>query len=285
MNNQIGIHLRLNDAKIAHIVDQAHMFNLSRFQFFVTAPPHHDKYLKISSKDKTLFKKEFGTQADLYIHSSYWINPSTGKKESAAISEQLLKKELLIAKQLGVKSLVLHPGSAKGYPYQEDDPFANKRGIQALSKMLNRILKNETDVSILLENTAHGNYAIGSDLNDFIAIKNYMEFPEKVGFCIDLAHAYSFGYNLAYVDDFAHLLEKTIGLNTIKLIHLNDTEEQLGSKKDRHAFPGLGKIGKQTITQIINSIHFKNIPKICEIPLLEVEKIKEFILEINSLSQ
>lgn len=285
MNNHLGLHLRLDNQKVASIAQQAQSLNLSRFQFFVTAPPDHDRYLRISQKDRMLFMQQSQHCTDLYIHSSYWINPSTGKQDSYTISKQLLKREIHIAKQLGVRSLVLHGGSAKGYPEISTDPLGKMRGIQTLAKTLNTVLKNEQTVKILLENTAHGNHAIGSDLHDFVVLKEYLNFPERIGFCIDFAHAHSFGYDVSNPDGFAHLLDNTLGLDNIKLLHVNDTDEQLGSKKDRHAIPGLGKIGKTSLIRLISSPHFINIPKVCELPAMSLEQMQNFLDETKTWTE
>lgn len=280
--SQIGLHLRLSDDNISSVAQQAQRLNLSCFQFFVTAPPNHDKYLKITAKERAKFLQLSEQFTHLYIHSSYWINPSTGKKDSSTISRQLLKKEIEIAKQLNVQALVLHGGSAKGHLKTEDDPLCKKQGIQSLAKILNTVLKNETEVKILLENTAHGNQTIGSDLQDFVLLKEYLEFPEKIGFCLDLAHAHSFGYNLSNGDSFAQTLDKAIGLSNIHLLHLNDTNEKLGSKKDRHAIPGQGEIGKDNLIKLLNSPYFINIPKISELPLMTMEEMQIFLADVNT---
>src|SRR5437667_347320 len=81
------------------------------------------------------------------------------------------------------------------------------------------------DITIVLENTCHGKLAVGSDILDFKVLLEKINKPERIGFCIDTAHAYSFGYDIAddqMQDDFIRLLESTIGIERIKLIHLND---------------------------------------------------------------
>lgn len=274
--------MRLDEQGIVHVAQRAAQLNVPCFQIFITAPPAHDKYLKINLKDRTQFK-ELRKQFDhVYIHSSYWINASTGKKESYSISRSLLRKEIRIASQLDISYIVLHCGSAKGYPDSPHDPLNKKRGILALAKMLNAVLKNEPHIKILLENTAHGNQVIGSDFADFVLLKEHLAVPEQIGFCIDFAHAYAFGYDVGNVDKFITMLDQTIGLHNIFLLHLNDTEESLGSKKDRHAIPGSGNIGKDSLIQLLNHPAFINIPKIIEPPLIDTEQMKSLLNDINT---
>lgn len=274
--------MRLDEHGIVHVAQKATELNLPCFQIFVTAPPAHDKYLKINPKDKIQFKELRTKFQHIYIHSSYWINASTGKKESYSISRSLLRKEIRIAKQLDISFLVLHCGSAKGYPESPLDPMGKKRGILALAKMLNAVLKNEPDITILLENTAHGNHVIGSDFSDFSLLKEHLTIPEQIKFCIDLAHAHAFGYDIGNLDTFTALLDQTVGLANIALLHLNDTEEILGSKKDRHAIPGSGIIGKENLIKLLNHPAFINIPKIIEPPLLDAQQTEDLLNDINS---
>ena len=153
-------------------------------------------------------------------------------------------------------------------------------GIQSVATMLNTLLKKEDSVQILLENTAHGNRCVGSDINDFVLIKDLLEHPEKVKYCLDFAHAYAYGYDLSDTTAFTNFLDSTIGLANIKLIHLNDSAEICASKKDKHALPGLGQIGKETIQKLINHPSFKEIPKIIEAPISTIELIPQTLQDV-----
>ena len=138
-------------------------------------------------------------------------------------------------------------------------------GIDALAIALNHLFKQERDIILVLENSCHGNLAVGSDIIDFKLLLEKIDKPERINFCIDTAHAYSFGYNIAdsaEQEKFIQLLDTTIGIDRIKLIHLNDTLEQLGSRIDRHAIIGEGVIGKDAL------YHFAMHPQLCHIPLL-----------------
>jgi deoxyribonuclease IV len=165
---------------------------------------------------------------------------------------------------LEVPFLVLHAGSAKGYVATEDDPVGKKRGLETLAKMLNSLMRSEREVMILLENSAHGRKTLGSDFDDFVALKSMLDYPEKIGFCVDTAHAFSYGYSLDPLDDFIGMLDRSLGLENIKLIHFNDTIDEQGSKLDRHAFPGMGKIGKNTLQKLLHYEAFQSLPKVIE---------------------
>lgn len=248
------------------LIQKARAFHLSSFQFFLVKQKTQ-KYITLTEKDRTTFvnaRRSFGS--DLYIHSAYWINPAAFNKNIYALSRSLLKRELRLAQILEIKYLVLHPGSARGHHTTVEDPEGKIKGIHTLARMLNNILRNESYVSILLENCAHGKKTIGSDLNDFVLLKKELNHPEKIGFCIDTAHAFSYGYDLEPIDDFVALLDKTLGIANIKLIHFNDTYDTQGSMLDRHAIPGQGKIGKKTLQLVLHHPKLAPIPKIIEGP-------------------
>lgn len=279
--NKIGLHIRLQNC-LLQVIHQARDFNVSSFQFFLTSPELKGKYINPSST----IKKEFLNLKNqyfesVYIHASYWINPATNKRTSALISKKMLYRELELAQQLEIPALILHPGSAISEPGTTLTDW-KERGIENVARMINSLLKNNSDVKILLENTAHGNKAIGSDLNDFIAIKNLLNEPEKVGFCLDFAHAFSYGYNIEKLEYFLTYIDQTMGIKNINLIHLNDSKECSNSKRDQHEIPGEGRIGKDILQAYINHNLLLHIPKILELPVIPEEKIKAALLDINS---
>ena len=237
----------------------------------------------LTGKEKAAFLKERRTNLkDLYIHSSYWINPASSNKETLSISKMLLKKEIRLAQSLEVGYLVLHAGSAKGYKPTKDDPDGKLQGILTLAKMLNSILKKESGIEILLENSAHGKKSIGNDLHDFAILQQELDYPEKVGFCLDTAHAFSYGYDLTALDEFVSLVDKTLGLNKVKLIHFNDSQDAHGSMQDRHAFPGHGTMGKKILQPFLHHPQLASIPKIIEGPEWDVQKTMDALEDIWS---
>ncbi len=262
---RIGLHIRITQG-LLQMAQEALAFNLGHFQFFLTCPRKKSSYLSIDAEREVflqLKKQHFST---LFLHSSYWVNPATGNPTGFIVSKGLLKKELRLAEKLEIPYLVVHAGVAKDHPTTPDDPYAKKAGIQSLAKMLNALLKVETNAQILLENCAHGNRTIGNDFQDFVTLKQLLDYPEKIGFCVDFAHAFSYGYPLDNAEDFIKTLSSTIGLENIKLIHFNDSQEACGSKKDQHALPGQGLIGKKSLKALINHPALAHLPLIIEPP-------------------
>jgi deoxyribonuclease IV len=261
----IGLHLRLKDT-LSNIVQEALSYELQSFQFFLVRQKDH-KYILLTEEDIHFFlqaKQHFSQ--NIFIHSSYWINPATSDKRTFTISKMLLKREIRMAKELEIKYLILHAGSAKGHLPTAQDPLCKIKGIKTLAKLLNSIIRNEHDVTLLLENSAHGKKTIGSDLEDILLLKQELDQPEKLGFCLDTAHAFSYGYELEPIENFIELLDRTMGIKNIKLIHFNDTHDKRGCMLDRHAWPGQGSIGKKALLPFLHHPVFASIPKIIEGP-------------------
>ncbi len=278
-NNPVGLHLRLQNS-LSELVQEAADLQLSSMQFFLVEQAEH-QYVPLTTKDKKAFIEARNTFLQhVFIHSSYWINPASAKEDVFKVSGILLRKELRIAQSLDVPYLVLHGGSAKGYVATPEDPLAKQQGLDALARMLNLVLKNAKNTTILLENTAHGYRTLGNDLEDFAYLKKRLDFPEKIGFCLDTAHAFSYGYDLNNLDQFISLLEKTIGIANIRLIHLNDSANPLGSQQDRHEAPGQGLIGKEALLPFIHHPLFNKIPKIIEPPMGDKQAMLKIMADI-----
>jgi deoxyribonuclease-4 len=181
-----------------------------------------------------------------------------------------LRREITLAKRLEFTHFLLHPGTAKG-------ATEKSQGIDALAFCLNDMLKKEQDIEIVLENTCQGKLAVGSDIFDFKVLLEKIDMPERIGFCIDTAHAHSFGYNITddeSQDAFIALLDKTISLERIKLLHLNDVHDACGSRKDRHAVIGEGAIGSNALKRFALHPQLQTIPFVLELPDMSVEQEK-----------
>ncbi len=279
---RIGLHIHLKQGLLA-VAQEALNLNLRRFQISLTKSSK-SAYLNIEPEREDFLKIKRDNFQSLYLHSSYWINPATGNPTGYEVSKGLLKKEQSLAQKLEIPFLVLHGGVAKDHPTTQDDPMAKKPGIHTLAKLLNHLSKGEPGVQFLLENCAHGNRTIGNDFNDYFALKQELDYPEQVGFCVDLAHAFAYGYQLTDTENFIQMLDTTIGIDSIKLIHFNDSAELCSSKKDQHSLPGHGLIGKDTLNAIVTHPKLAHIPLIIEPPHTHSGKtvIKSLIEELST---
>ena len=263
--NQIGIHIRLTNT-IIDVVEKAIRLNLPTFQTFAVSDK--GQVIKLDKKSVKeyleLRRKHF---KNLYLHSSYWVNLARKNKRSY----KTFLRELELARELEFTHIILHPGAANTKSDRED-------GIQILADNLNQILDTNNKIKILLENTAHGGRSVGSDLEDFKILLTKVKQPEKIEFCIDTSHAYAYGYDIATPEgqeSFIDLLDSTISLSKIHLIHLNDTSEPLGAKIDKHLSPGEGRIGTEALKSFVKHPKLQNVTAIMELPKLdETDEIK-----------
>jgi deoxyribonuclease IV len=266
----IGLHIRLEDT-LTKVAEKAIRLNLKFFQTFITLT--NGKYINLKEADVKQFLHLRENFTDIYLHGSYWINLCSAKGRGV----QLLKRELRIAKRLQFSHIVLHPGAATGFKTKAE-------GVEMLAKNLNEVLASENDIQIIIENTTHGNLSIGGDLREYKQLLNLLDSPEKIKFCIDSSHAYGYGYNITTpegLNKFGNLVEKTIGKENVKLIHLNDTKEALGSKIDKHEVPGLGNIGKDNLQTFINKVG-ENLPILLELPQQEEAENAKIINDIQN---
>lgn len=274
MKPYIGLHLRVLK-NLDELVEQAERLGLLSFQCFLVHQVTK-KRLVVSASEYQRFLKKRQSLGALYAHGAYWINVC-GSRYSTAF--KLLRSEVAMAQRLGFSHYILHPGSAKGRKDRNE-------GFDCLARALNDIAKDYKDITIVLENTTHAGDTIGSDLQDFVIIREKLDYPEAVKFCIDTAHAHGFGYDIVSKsgqEQFLATLEQTIGTENIALIHLNDSNELAGMLRDQHVLPGAGKIGADALQAFINEPRLKNKPIILELPdLYEEEELQKYIALVSA---
>lgn len=208
-----------------------------------------DEYFKLySSKVKP---------EDIVIHAPYIVNPSNPEKSKFAIN--FLVSDIKRMNYIGAKYLVLHPGSHT--IYSQEQAKAN------LVSSLKQILAQTKDVVITLETMAGNgtNYC-----NSFEVLRDVIEEvkSERVAICLDTCHIWDAGYNIKDYDNFKKYLKDNNFLKYIKVIHLNDSLNPLGAKKDRHANIDKGYIGLETLQKFVFDKDFDNIPIILETPYI-----------------
>jgi deoxyribonuclease-4 len=257
MSRLIGLHLRSNENMFG-LLAKAERLQMPIFQCFITLPIT-GHLLVMHEKERQQFKEASKRFKQLYAHISYHANLADPQ------SLERFKKEVELAHMLGFTHVVVHPGSAKWCANKE-------QGISILAHTLDEL--RHVDIRIVLENAAHGNFTIGGDIADFAQILALSHYPEKLEFCIDTAHAYVYGYNIAQEDEqdaFIRLVDTSIGLNKVKLIHLNDTIQELGSKIDKHHIIGQGNIGYNALKRFTTHPSLRHAAVIMELPSLSEE--------------
>lgn len=271
----IGLHFRLLTT-LSALLTRAQALQCPVMQCFFI-PQGGCTYVDFSSEEIALCLEQSTSFNEQYLHASYWVNLA-GRYNNGW---KPFHRELGLAKQLGFSHMVIHPGSATGCETKEE-------GIICLSRALNKALREEETIKIVLENTAHANKTVGGNIEDFAKLLDLLEQPEKVAFCLDSAHAYSYGYPFSTPDDvdrFVDDVDRLIGTQRVVSLHLNDAAEKCGSRIDKHAAPGKGEIGVQALKQFMNHPKLLHTSVILEMPIVSDEEELAVFQEVKSWAQ
>lgn len=252
------------EGRIYEAVDRAYKLGCNTMQMFSRNPQRwRDNFLE--PKDI----KEFNRRQDkfkikpLFIHIPYLINLASPNPRLYEASIEAYIEDILEAETLKTDYIVTHMGSHKETSEEE--------GLARLIEALDRILEKtrNSPVGILLENTAGSGSWLGYKFSHQKEIIQDLKHKERIGLCLDTAHAYLAGYDIATEEGLEATLgeiDRLVGINLIKLIHLNDAKDKLGSRHDRHEHIGKGKIGLEGMKRIINHPKLKDLPFILETP-------------------
>lgn len=262
----VGIHLRVEHS-VLDVIKKALELNLTTFQLFLIMQ-NTGKPVELSPDEIDQVKSQAGRFNRVYVHGSYWINPAS----VMGVRQRALIKECSLASALGFTHLVIHPGSTRGQD--------NLSALRALARTLNDLARRYPQLTIVIENAAHGGQALGGDIADLGRLKDFLDNPDRAVYCIDTAHAFVYGYDIRSTqqqDDFIGLLDQALGLSSIGLIHLNDTSQQLGSRIDHHAAIDQGLIGLTALKRFISHPALCNVPIIMEMPVATREEEVRYI--------
>ena len=197
------------------------------------------------------------------IHGSYLVNLASPNCEAIEKSLILLQKEMEWAELLDIPYLVIHPGSHMG--------DGENQGLKRIAASINRLYGYSRDykVKILLENTAGQGSSLGYKFEHLAEILELVDFEGKVGVCFDTCHALAAGYDFRSKKAYGQVVQEfdnIIGVDKLKLFHINDSKTDLGSRIDRHEHPGCALLGFKSFSFFINDLRFKNHPFILETP-------------------
>jgi deoxyribonuclease-4 len=197
----------------------------------------------------------------LVVHDSYLINLASPKDEILEKSIAAFTDELERCDQLGIPYLVTHPGAHTGSGVEA--------GIERFATSLNEIFagpSRESDDDLAGNDCGQGT-ALGRSFEEIAAIIDGVEQKERVGVCLDTCHIFAAGYDYRTPDLYAAMMDnfdQTIGIDRLKVIHLNDSKHSLGSNKDRHEHIGDGEIGPEGFRQFVNDSRLAGVPGILE---------------------
>lgn len=197
----------------------------------------------------------------IIVHAPYIINPANSvKQEVGELAVQFLQQEAIRTKAIGAKYMVLHPGSFTTTDLQT--------GIQTTVAHLNETHIPE-GVVVCLETMAGKGSEIGFAFEQIATILESVQQKENYGVCLDTCHIHDAGYDVSDFDKILDAFDAIIGLQHLHVIHLNDSKNVKGARKDRHANIGKGEIGFEALYAIAHNTRIASIPKILETPYID----------------
>lgn len=255
----IGCHLSSSKGYLA-MGKTALSIGANTFQFF-TRNPRGGKAKAVDPQDAAALMKlaEENNFGPLLAHAPYTMNPCAAEPRLLEFAEMVMTEDLQALEYVPGNLYNFHPGSHVKQ--------GAEIGIEKIAAMLNRVLFAEQHTTVLLETMAGKGSEVGRSFEELAAILDKVQLKDKMGVCLDTCHIFDAGYDIVNsLDEVLTSFDKLIGLERLKAIHLNDSLNMLGSRKDRHACIGAGNIGLEALTAVINHPALKNLPFYLETP-------------------
>lgn len=259
----IGSHVSYKSGKqLLGSVVEALSYGANTFMFYTGAPQNTNR----STIDDNLTKEAYQLMEEnginpknVIVHAPYIINlANDGASYDFAI--KFLKEEIKRVDKLGMKYLVLHPGSHVG--------LGIEKGLDNIINGLNFVLSEDNDVIICLETMAGKGSELGTSFEQIKKIIDGVKLSDKLMICLDTCHINDAGYDLNNFDAVLDEFDRIIGLNNLACLHINDSKNERGSHKDRHENIGIGTIGFDNLINVIYNKRLDGIPKILETPYI-----------------
>lgn len=279
---KIGSHVSMSGKKMLLAAsEEAVSYGANTFMIYTGAPQNtrRKKIEDLNIEAGLQHMKEHGID-EIVVHAPYIINiGNTTNPATFELGVDFLRMEIERTAAIGAKQIVLHPGAHVG--------AGAEAGIKRIIKGLNEVLVPEQTVQIALETMAGKGSECGRSFEEIAMIIDGVKHNEKLSVCFDTCHTHDAGYDL--VNDFDGVLndfDKIVGIDRIKVLHINDSKNERGAKKDRHENIGFGHIGFDALNYIVHHPSLVQIPKILETPYVGEDKNKKkppYKLEIEML--
>ena len=230
------------------------------FAFF-TRNPRGSKARETDPRDVEKFQALWETNRaiPLVAHAPYTLNPASTKEDVRTFARETIADDLRKMEMVPGNYYNMHPGNHLGQ--------GSETGISLIAQCLNAVLDPALSTTLLLETMAGKGTEVGRTFGELRAIIDRLDHPEKVGVCLDTCHVWDGGYDIGSdLDGVLEEFDRTLGLERLKAIHLNDSKNSLGAHKDRHEKLGQGCIGLETLKNVVNYPALRDLPFILETP-------------------
>lgn len=264
----IGSHVSMSGKKmLAGAAEEAASYGASTFMIYTGAPQNTRRkpIEELNIEAGQALMAQHGLH-DIVVHAPYIINlGNTIKPQNFGFAIEFLREEIRRATALGAKQITLHPGAHVGAGVDA--------GLAQIVKGLNEVLEKDQVPQIALETMAGKGTELGRTFEELATIIDGVTLNDKLSVTLDTCHTHDAGYNIR--EDFDGVLndfDKMIGLDRLKVIHVNDSKNPQGSHKDRHANIGFGTIGFDALNQVVHHPQLTHLPKILETPYVGEDK-------------
>ena len=255
----IGCHLSASRG-FAAMGRQALELGADTFQFF-TRNPRGSRAKALDPADAAALRELLTAHrfAPLIAHAPYTLNLCGAEEKNRRFAQETMADDLTRLEHLPGQYYNFHPGSHVGQGIDT--------GIDLIAAGLNAILRPDQSTTVLLETMAGKGTEVGDRFEELRAILDRVELGDKMGVCLDTCHVSDAGYDLIHdLDGVLMEFDRVIGLSRLKAIHLNDSKNPAGSRKDRHACIGEGCIGLEALTRVVRHPALRELPFCLETP-------------------
>lgn len=278
----LGSHVSMSGKKmLLGASEEAASYGANTFMIYTGAPQNtRRKPIQELNISEGLEHMKANGMSNIVVHAPYIINlGNTTKPETFRLGVDFLQSEIERTSFLEATQIVLHPGAHVGAGVDE--------GIAKIVEGLNEVLSQNFPVQIALETMAGKGTEIGRNFEELARIIDGVTNNERLSICLDTCHVHDAGYDI--VNDFDAVLnefDKIIGIDRLKVLHINDSKNIRGAGKDRHENIGFGEIGFETLKTIVHHPQLMHVPKILETPFVGTDaknKKAPYKLEIAAL--
>lgn len=265
---KIGSHVSMSGKKmLLGASEEAASYGSNTFMIYTGAPQNtRRKPIEELNIEAGLAHMNEHGMSDIVVHAPYIINiANTTKPETFELGVNFLRSEIDRTHALGSKQIVLHPGAHVGAGVD--------KGIERIIEGLNEVLTKEDTVQIALETMAGKGTEIGRTFEEIARIMEGVHHNELLSVCMDTCHIHDAGYDI--VNDFDGVLnqfDKIVGIDKIKVVHVNDSKNPISAHKDRHENIGFGHIGFDALHKVVHHPQLEALPKILETPFVGEDK-------------
>lgn len=270
----IGCHLSSSDGFLA-MGRTALSIGADTFQFF-TRNPRGSKAKAIDPADAAALRELMAREgfAKVIAHAPYTLNPCSASEDTRTFARETMADDLRRMEFLPGQYYNFHPGSHVGQGVEA--------GIGLIADTLNAILTPDQTTTVLLETMAGKGSEVGGRFEELRAILDRVELSDKMGVCLDTCHVSDGGYDIiGDLDGVLAEFDRVIGLSRLKAVHLNDSKNPRGARKDRHEKIGQGEIGLEALTRVVRHPALRHLPFCLETP----NELPGYGLEIALLRQ